>query len=259
LADGNVVSEASGLRYVNVWKYYGGKPVVKGVNLEVRPGEVTVLLGPNGSGKSTLFKMSVALVKPEKGEVRLDGINVAEDPVTARRLVGYVPEEPVLYESLEITEYLSFILSVYGVSVDEGRFNTVLKILGLEEHKGKLIGELSHGNKRKVALAAVMLRNPNILVLDEVFSGLDVVSARAVKAWIRDKAGAGASILLSTHILPIAEAVADRVVIIYEGVVRAEGRPEDLRRMGEELEDVYLKLTGYTGEVEDLIKALTAS
>ncbi len=255
----NASHSVKGLRYINVWKYYEGKPVVKGVNMEVRPGEVTVLLGPNGSGKSTLFKMSIALVRPEKGEVRLDGINVAKDPVTARRVVGYVPEEPVLYESLEVTEYLSFILSIYGVSVSEDRFNAVLKVLGLEEHKGKLIGELSHGGKRKVALAAVMLRNPNVLVLDEVFSGLDVVSARAVKTWIRDKVAEGAAVLLSTHILPIAEAVADRVIIIYEGVIKAEGRPEDLRSLGSGLEEVYLKLTGYTGEIEKLVKALAGA
>ena len=247
------------VEYVNVWKYYGGKPVVKGVNLRVREGEVRVLLGPNGSGKSTLFKMSVGIVKPEQGKVRVNGVNAAEDPITARRVVGYMPEDPLVYESLEVTEYLEFILSVYGVRPSRERFAAVIKALGLDEHVGKLVGELSHGNKRKVMLATIMLRDPQVLVLDEAFSGLDVGSARAVKTWLRSKAESGAAVLVSTHILPIAEAIADNVTIIYEGKVVAEGTPKELRSLegGKELEDVYLKLTGYSSEVEELVKALT--
>ncbi len=253
-------AESVGLRYVNVWKYYGGKAVVKGVSLSIKPGEVTVLLGPNGSGKSTLFKMSIGIVKPEKGDVLINGVNPSKDPITARRIVGYVPEDPIIYESLEVTEYLSFILSVYGVNTDEGRINAVIKALGLEEHVGKLIGELSHGNKRKVLIASVMLRDPPILVLDEAFSGLDAASARALKTWIRGKAWSGSAVLISTHILPIAEAVADKIVIIHEGVIKAEGSPGEIKGLGRggELEDVYLKLTGYSREVEELVKALAA-
>lgn len=247
------------VEYVNVWKYYGGKPVVKGVNLRVKEGEVRVLLGPNGSGKSTLFKMSVGVVKPDQGEVRVNGVNAAEDPITARKVVGYMPEDPFLYESLEVTEYLEFNLSVYGVRPSREKFAAVIKALGLEEHVGKLIGELSHGNRRKVMLATIMLRDPQILVLDEAFSGLDVGSVRAIKTWLRNKAESGAAVLVSTHILPIAEAIADNVTIIYEGRVVAEGTPKELRSLeaGKELEDIYLKLTGYSSEVEELVKALT--
>jgi len=248
-----------GVEYVNVWKYYGGKPVVKGVNLRVKKGEVRVLLGPNGSGKSTLFKMSVGVVKPEQGEVRVNGVNAVKDPIAARKIVGYAPEDPLVYESLEVTEYLEFILSIYGVRPSRERFAAVIKALGLDEHVGKLVGELSHGNKRKVTLAAIMLRDPEVLVLDEAFSGLDVGSARAVKAWLRSKAESGAAVLVSTHILPIAEAIADKVTIIYEGRIVAEGTPGELKSLegGKELEDVYLKLTGYSSEVEELVKALT--
>ncbi len=247
------------VEYVRVWKYYGGKPVVKGVSLKVKGGEVRVLLGPNGSGKSTLFKMSVGVVKPEQGMVKIDGVNVVEDPITARRIVGYMPEDPLVYESLEVVEYIEFILSVYGVTPSREKFTTVIKALGLEEHVGKLIGELSHGNKRKVMLATIMLRDPQVLVLDEAFSGLDIGSARAVKAWVKSKAESGAAVLISTHILPIAEAIADKVTIIYDGRVVAEGTPEELRGLegGRELEEVYLKLTGYSSEIEELVRALT--
>ena len=244
------------LRYVDVWKYYSGRPVLKGISTEFRPGSVTVLLGPNGSGKSTLMKMSVALVRPDRGYVSIGERRVDEDPLWARRVVGYVPEEPVLYESLDIVEYLSFVSSIYGIDVPQSRVDAVVKALKLEEHLGKFIGELSHGTKKKVAIASVMLRDPPVLVLDEVFSGLDVESARIVKLWIREKADRGGVVVISTHILPLAEAVADRVVIIHEGSIRADAPPSRLRELGEELEEVYLKLTGYSAEIEELLKAL---
>jgi len=215
-----------------------------------------VLLGPNGSGKSTLMKMSIGLVVPDRGSVEVCGRSVLEDTVWVKRVVGYVAEEPVLYESLTVSEYLSFMLSVYGVSSPRDRVEGVLRALGLEEHVGKYIGELSHGMRKKVALAIAMLRDPPILVLDEVFSGLDVASARVVKAWLRAKASRGCVVVVSTHILPLAEAVADRVVILHEGQIVADTSPGNLSELGEELEDVYLKLTGYSPEIERLVEAL---
>ena len=230
--------------------------MLKGIDIEFRGGEITVILGPNGSGKSTLMKMSIGLVVPERGSVEVCGRSVLEDTVWAKRVVGYVAEEPALYESLTVSEYLSFMLSVYGVSSPRKRIESVLRALGLEEHVGKYIGELSHGMRKKVALAVTMLRDPPILVLDEVFSGLDVASARVVKTWLRAKASRGCAVVVSTHILPLAEAVADRVVIIHEGQIVADTSPEKLSELGEKLEDVYLKLTGYSPEIERLVEAL---
>ena len=244
------------LRYLDVWKFYGGRAVVKGVSIEFQPGSVVALLGPNGSGKSTLMKMSVALVAPDRGDVVVCGKSVREDPLRAKRVVGYVAEEPVLYESLDIVEYLSFVSSIYGIEVPQSKVDALIKALGLEEHLGKQIGELSHGTKKKVALAAVMLRDPPVLVLDEVFSGLDVKSARILKLWLREKASRGSVVVFSTHILPVAEAVADRVVILHEGVVKADAPPSKLSELGGELEEVYLKLTGYSPDIEELVKAL---
>ncbi len=245
-----------GLNYVDVWKAYDGKFIIRGVSLVVRPGEVVALLGPNGSGKSTLMKMSIALVRPDRGYVSIGGKRVDEDPIWARRVVGYIPEDPVLYESLNIVEYLSFTCSIYGINVSQSRVDAVIRALKLEEHLGKFIGELSHGTKKKVAIASVMLRDPPILVLDEVFSGLDVESARIVKLWIREKASNGSAVLISTHILPIAEAIADRVVIIHDGVVKADVPASRLRELGTELEEMYLRLTGYSANIEELVRAL---
>ncbi len=244
------------LRYEGVWKSFSGRPVLKGVNIEFRGGEVAVLLGPNGSGKSTLMKMSVGLVAPDRGCVYIDGRSVLEDPTWAKKVVGYVPEEPVLYESLDIVEFLNFVCSIYGVEVSDSKLDAVIKALGLGEHLGKFIGDLSHGTKKKVAIASVMLRDPPVLVLDEVFSGLDVESARVVRAWIRDCASRGKVIVVSTHILPLAEAIANRVVILFEGEVKADAPPQKLRELGGELEEVYLRLTRGGIEVEELMRAL---
>jgi len=244
--------------YEDVWKAFNSQPVIRGVSFNVREGEIVALLGPNGSGKSTLFKMSLGIVKPDKGSVLVDGVDAVSNPIKARQVVGYMPEETVIYESLKLEEYIEFILSVYRVKVEESLIEEIINILELEQHVGKLIGELSHGNKRKVLLATLMLREPPILVLDEVFSGLDPVIARIIKTWLRDKTRRGGAVLVSTHVLPIAEAVADRVLIIHRGEIVAEGKPGELKEIFgvKELEDVFLEVTGYAREYEDLIREL---
>ncbi len=244
--------------FEGVRKFFGGVEVVKRVSFGVRSGEVVALLGPNGSGKSTLFRMTVGVVRPDEGRVLVDGVDPSADPVRARAVVGYVPEEPIVWESISLGEYLSLTASIYGVDLTPERYRAVLRVLGLEEHAGKLVGELSHGSRRKAMIAAVMIRDPEVLVLDEVFSGLDVASARAVKSWLREMAGKGVPVLFSTHILPISEVVADRVIVLAEGRVVADGPPEELKEVfrSRELEDVYLKLTGYSAEVEAIVKAL---
>ena len=244
--------------FEGVRKSFGGTEVIKGVSFRVGGGEVVALLGPNGSGKSTLFRMTVGVVVPDAGRVEVAGVDPSADPVRARAVVGYVPEEPVLWESISLGEYLSLTASIYGVDLSPERYRAVLKVLGLEEHAGKLLGELSHGARRKAMIAAVMIRDPKALVLDEVFSGLDVASARAVKGWLREMAGKGVPALFSTHILPIAEVVADRVIVIAGGRVVADGSPDELKEVfrSEGLEEVYLKLTGYSPEVEAIVKAL---
>lgn len=244
--------------FEGVRKFYGGVEVVRGVSFSVKGGEVAVLLGPNGSGKSTLFRMTVGVVRPDEGRVTVDGVDPSSDPVRAREIVGYVPEEPIVWESISLGEYLSLTASIYGVDLTPERYRAVLRVLGLEEHAWKLMGELSHGARRKAMIAAVMIRDPSVLVLDEVFSGLDVASARAVKGWLREMAAKGVPVLFSTHILPIAEAVADRVVLLTDGRVVADGPPEELKEVfrTRDLEGIYLELTGYSPEVEAIVKAL---
>lgn len=244
--------------YDDVSKTFNGTPVLENVSFKVNKGEIVVLLGPNGSGKSTLFKMSIGVIKPDKGKVFVNGIDASHNPLEARKAVGYIPEENILYESLKPEEFIEFILSIYNIKNSRSLIEKIIDLLDLREHMGKLIGELSHGTRRKILLASVMLRTPPIYVLDEVFTGLDPASARTVKSFIREEARRGKSILVSTHVLAIAEAIADRVLIIYEGKIVAQGKPEELKDIfgAKELEDVYLKVTGYRTGIEDLIKAL---
>ncbi|RLE99735.1 MAG: ABC transporter ATP-binding protein [Thermoprotei archaeon] len=246
------------IEYIGVWKSYDNTPVIKDVSFKVNAGEIVVLLGPNASGKSTLFKMTLGVVKPDRGTVKVNGIDVSANPIEARRVVGFLPEEIIAYESLKLEEYVEFILSVYGIDPGEKPLNEVFDMLGLREHLGKLLGELSHGNRRKALLATIFLRDPDVLVLDEVFAGLDPAAAKLVKTWLREKAKHRTAVLVSTHVLPIAEATADRVLIIHRGRIVAEGRPGELKDVfgAKELEEVFLEVTGYTREYEDLVREL---
>lgn len=244
--------------YRGVVKSFGGVTVLKNVDIDVGSDEIVALLGPNGSGKSTLFKMSIGVVKPDSGFIRVGGIDPVSNPVEARRAVGYLPEEPLIYESLFLEEYLSFVLSVYGAKASVDEVRSVVRALGLEEHMGKFMGELSYGNKRKAMIAIIILRDPKILVLDEVFSGLDVASAKIVRSWLEEKRSRGTAIIFSTHVVPIAEAVADRIVVINNGEIVVSAKPNELKDFfkSQHLEDVYLRLTGYRSEYEEIIRAL---
>ncbi len=249
---------AIGISFENIYKSFGEREVLRGVSFSVEHGEIVALLGPNGSGKSTLFKMTIGVLTPDHGRVLVNNIDPSEDPIEARKIVGYIPEDPLLFESLKASEFVEFVLSVYGVSPPPDTVSKVVKVLDLKNEMGKLVGELSRGNRRRLMLATLMLRDPDVLVLDEVFSGLDPMGARIIKAWLREKASRGATILFSTHVLPVAEAVADRVVIIHRGRIVAEGQPGELTKLfgAKELEDVYLEVTGYSREYEEIIRSL---
>ncbi len=245
------------LSYEGVTKRYGNVQALKGVTVEFQPSRIHALLGPNGSGKSTLMKMAIGLVKPDSGRVRVDGIDPVEDPISARKIVGYAPEEIVIYESLTPAEYLSFLGYVYTIPKDEleTRLKTLIKIFKMDEHMGKLGGELSHGNRRKLLIMSALIHDPKVLILDEPFSGLDPEVARVLKELMRKYAEEGRVVIFSTHILELAEAVADEVTIMHRGEVVAKGPMEELRGK-KDLETYFLEVTGLTSELEELLKAL---
>jgi ABC-2 type transport system ATP-binding protein len=201
---------------VDLTKSYGRVEALRGVSFSVRPGERVCLLGHNGAGKSTLMKVLSGMLAPTTGAVRVGGVDVAADPDGARRRLGYVPEEPALYDYLTAREFLELVVSLRGAgTVDEG-----LDIADLGADADRLIREYSQGMRRRTALAAALVAAPPALVLDEALNGLDPPSSARIRAILHARAEAGAAVLLSTHVLEIAQSFATRVIVLEKGRLR---------------------------------------
>lgn len=245
----------------SVTKRYNEIVAVNNVSLTINTGEIFALLGPNGSGKSTTLKMLMGLVQPTSGSVNVLGIDVQKDPIAVKRQVGYVPESPDVYEFLTGIEYLDFIGDIYNVSPAEKqqRINEYLKALQLEGREGDMINSYSDGMKKKISLISAFLHKPKLLILDEPLNALDPRSARIVKDYLNSLKAQGVSTILSTHVLEIAEAVCDRIGIMYQGSILAMGNMAELRQRASlpssGLEDVFLKLTG-TGDLKPVVEEL---
>jgi ABC-2 type transport system ATP-binding protein len=245
----------------NVVKRYGEILAVDHVNLTLTSGEIFGLLGPNGSGKSTTLKMLLGLVQPDEGSVTVLGMPVQQDPVAVKRMVGYVPEAPRLYEFLTGVEYLDFIGDVYGMQPEDkkSRINEYLKALQLEGREGDMINSYSEGMKQKIALISAFLHKPKLLIMDEPLNALDPRSARIIKDFLQELKRQGVTAILSTHVLEIAQAMCDRIGIMYQGKLLALGNMNELRQLSKlpdsGLEDIFLKLTG-TGDIRPVVEEL---
>ena len=245
----------------SVTKRYNEIVAVNNMTLSINKGEIFALLGPNGSGKSTTLKMLLGLVQPTAGVINVLGIDVKKEPVAVKRQVGYVPESPSVYEFLTGIEYLDFIADIYGVSPAEKkqRINEYLKALQLEGREGDMINSYSDGMKKKLSLISAFLNKPKLLILDEPLNALDPRSARIVKDLLHSLKLQGVTTILSTHVLEIAEAVCDRIGIMYQGNILALGNMNELRQRasmpGSGLEDIFLKLTG-TGDLRPVVEEL---
>ena len=244
-----------------VVKRYSEITAVNQVDLAIRTGEIFGLLGPNGSGKSTTMKMLLGLVQPDSGSVIVLGIDVQRDLVAVKKLVGYVPESPRLYEFLTGIEYLDFVGDIYGIQTEEkkNRIGEYLNAFQLEGREGDMITSYSEGMKQKIALISAFLHKPRLLILDEPLNALDPRSARIVKDFLQELKAQGVSTIISTHVLEIAQALCDRVAIMYQGKVLALGNMNELRQMSRlpdsGLEDIFLKLTG-TGDIRVVVEEL---
>lgn len=228
------------LQIEGVRKVFGRTVAVDRVDLRVEPGEFVGLIGHNGAGKTTMLRMISGQLVPTEGTVRIDGVDVAADPGAARARLGFVPEEPALYDYLTAREFLEFVVSVRG----RGDIDEALAVAGLGEDADRLIREYSQGMRRKTALAAAVVARPPVLVLDEALNGLDPPSAARVKDHLRDLATAGTAVLLSTHVLETVERLATRVVMLAHGRVVADARMEELGEGG--LEEMFLKRIAQT-------------
>jgi ABC-2 type transport system ATP-binding protein len=243
-------------------KAYGTNWAVNGISFSVQSGEVVGLLGPNGSGKTTTMKTIVGIVKPNSGTILVHGMNPVSDPIGVKKIVGYVPETPQLYEFLTGVEYLDFVADMHGIDqkTKRDRIKQFVSALQLEGHENDAISGYSQGMKQKIAITAALLHRPRLLILDEALNGLDPRSARIVKDLISSLADEGVAVLFSTHILEIAEAVCDRVVIMYQGLLVAQGTAVELRQKaglpGSNLEEVFLKITG-TEDLREIVNELS--
>jgi ABC-2 type transport system ATP-binding protein len=242
-------------------KKFGEKTAVEDVSFEVFGGEIFGFLGPNGAGKTTTIKMIVGLLQPSSGIVKVGGFDVQNQALQAKAASGYVPDESNLYAKLTGRELLRFVGDLYGLQrqqVDR-RIEELLRLFDLSQAGDDTIDSYSHGMQQKTALAAALVHDPKVLVLDEPTVGLDPKSARLIKDLLRQMAERGAAIFLSTHILEIAERMCDRIGIINQGRLISVGTMDELRGTisGEaSLEDIFLSLTGGAeyAEIAEVLK-----
>jgi ABC-2 type transport system ATP-binding protein len=251
MSNGNSLIETQ-----NLVKKYGDKLAVNNVSFSVHGGEVFGFLGPNGAGKTTTIKMIVGLLQPTAGTVKVDGFDIQTQPLQAKAASGYVPDTPNLYAKLSGRELLRFVGELYNLDPQRSaqRAEELLRVLDLAEAADNTIDSYSHGMQQKASLAAALMHDPKVLVLDEPTVGLDPKSARLIKDLLRQMAERGAAVFLSTHILEIAERMCDRIGIINKGELVAVGTMDELRSLGKSgevsLEDIFLGLTGGAEEAE---------
>jgi ABC-2 type transport system ATP-binding protein len=224
------------------------RPAVDALDLTVYGGEYYALVGPNGAGKTTTLRMVVGLLRPDAGTIAIEGIDAIADPVAAKQIVAWLSDEPMIYDKLTPFEYLEFVAGLWRVetAVAETRARELIGWLGLEPHAHERCEGFSRGMKQKVALAGALVHDPRLIILDEPLSGLDAGTARQVKNVLRDRVAAGGTVIMTTHILEVAERMADRIGILAHGRLIAEGTLDELhRRTGKtaaSLEDTFLTL-----------------
>jgi ABC-2 type transport system ATP-binding protein len=237
---------APALRLRALRKHFG-RPAVDGLDLTVRRGELYALLGPNGAGKTTTLRMVTGLLAPDDGQVEVLGVDLARDPAAAKRRMAYLPDDPMLYGKLKPTEYLEFVAGLWGLRPEdaEPRGRRLLDWLDLSRHAHELTEGFSRGMKQKLALAGALIHEPELLILDEPLTGLDAAAARQVKDLLVSHVAGGGTVILTTHILEVAEKLAQRIGIIRQGRLIAEGTLDELRERtaGGSLEDMFLQLT----------------
>lgn len=238
------------LELQNLKKSFGHFVAVNQLSLNIQKGQMFGLLGPNGAGKTTTLRMIAGLLIPDAGEVRILGQSVVSQPQQAKRPLAYLPDEPLLYGKLRSMEHLEFVAGLWGMSASDAyqEAQELLKWLDLWDHRHAFVEGYSRGMKQKLALAAALIHKPQLMILDEPLTGLDAAAARQVKDLLTQFVKEGNTVVLTTHILEVAERMADRIAIINKGQIIAEGTLQELRTQSGDtegtLEDVFLDLVG---------------
>jgi ABC-2 type transport system ATP-binding protein len=224
------------------------RPAVDNLDLTVRAGEFYALLGPNGAGKTTTLRLVVGLLEPEAGEISVFGIDALKNAVAAKKIMAWVSDEPMIYDKLTPYEYLEFVAGLWGIDAAAAKASAedLIEWLGIGPHAHERCESFSRGMKQKVALAGALVHDPRLIILDEPLTGLDAGSARQVKEVLLARVRAGGTVLMTTHILEVAERMAERIGVIASGRLIAEGTLDELRikagRREKNLEDIFLTL-----------------
>jgi ABC-2 type transport system ATP-binding protein len=241
-------SQAPALEIKNLRKTYT-RPAVDDLSLTIKRGEFYALLGPNGAGKTTTLRMVAGLLQPDAGEISICGIDARNDAVTAKSVMAWVPDEPMIYDKLDPMEYLEFVAGLWAMDAARAQRQAreLIDILGLGPQANTRCQGLSKGMRQKVALAGALIHDPELIILDEPLTGLDAASARQVKAVLRDRVANGTTVIMTTHILEVAERMAERIGVIAHGRLIAEGTLAELSAQaghgGTNLEEIFLSLT----------------
>ncbi|MFS0784341.1 ABC transporter ATP-binding protein [Bacillus sp. 1P06AnD] len=236
------------LKHVSL--HFGSKEVLKDISLNVYPGQIIGYIGPNGAGKSTTVKLMLGLIEHYKGEIRIFGRDIKDDPISYKNRIGYVPETAELYDSLTAREYLTFVGELYGLAGDgiERKALELLSVFGISEIFDSKITTFSKGMKQKIMLVASLLHNPDILFLDEPLSGLDANSVIVVKEILAQLAVEGKTIFYSSHIMDVVEKISSRILLLNDGTIMADGSFKELQELSKEgsLEQIFNQLTGFS-------------
>jgi ABC-2 type transport system ATP-binding protein len=249
------------IEIINLTKRYGNITAISNLNLTIPSGQFFGFLGPNGAGKTTTIKTIVGLLKPTTGTVKIQGIDIQQNPIQAKRLFGFIPDKPFIYEKLTGREFLQFVAGLYEVNdrAVNDRIDQLLDMFELTDWKDELVESYSHGMRQKIVMSAALIHQPQVLVVDEPMVGLDPKGARQVKQIFKELCAKGMTIFMSTHTLEIAEQTCDYIAIIQKGTIIAQGTIGELRIIAQtgftSLEDIFLELTG-GHEMKDVIEFL---
>jgi len=232
-------------------RIYGEFTAVDDLSFEVGRGEIVGLIGPNGAGKTTSLRSLAGILRPTSGRVLIDGHDIVADPIEAKRRLAFMPDEPHLFEYLTVEEHLRLVARLYGVADFDAKARALIDELELKGKERSLPGELSRGMRQKVVIACGLVRTPSVLLFDEPLTGLDPIGIRRMRETIVARGRAGASVLVSSHMLHLVEEICSRVIIMHQGKKIADGSVAelasraDLAAVGSNLEEIFLRVTGH--------------
>jgi len=256
------VRETAAIELDGLTKTYGDVEAVRGVSLTIPRGQICGYLGPNGAGKTTTVKMATGMLRPTEGTARIEGFDITREPLEAKGRIGVVPETGALYESLTPREYLGLVAHLYHLdrAAAISKAESFLELFGIADASDRIMTSFSRGMRQKVLISAALMHNPSVLFLDEPLSGLDANTALVLKELLRDLALQGKTIFYCSHVLEVVERVCDRIVILKDGSVIADGNVEELKEMTHRgsLEGVFSELTS-TGDLSGIVQALSRS